>query len=68
MSENIEKKVLIGVNLKAEESLKNLAELKMRIDDLRAAQKKLDKFTEEGRLEFESLGQQIKGLTAIANF
>ena len=74
MEENTEKKVLIDVEIKATEALKNYAALKIAADDLKkeqAALKKemseVDTSTDEGaellkqlREEYEALGQQIK--------
>lgn len=62
-----EKKVLINVDIKATEALKELAELRIKADELRKAQKELDTTTEEGRTQYEALGQQIKAINAVAN-
>ena len=43
------KKVLIDVDIKATAALKELAELRIKSDELRKAQKELDTTTEEGR-------------------
>jgi len=43
-----EKKVLIDVDIKATAALKELAELRIKADELRKAQKELDTTTEEG--------------------
>jgi hypothetical protein len=62
-----EKKVLLDVEIKATEALKELAQLKIKSDELKVAQKQLDTTTEEGRLKYEALGQQIKALNVTAN-
>ena len=62
-----EKKVLIDVDIKATAALKELAELRIKADGLRKAQKELDTTTEEGRTQYEALGQQIKAINAAAN-
>ena len=43
-----EKKVLIDVDIKATAALKELAELRIKADELRKSQKELDTTTEEG--------------------
>ena len=67
MAENTDTKVLLSVDLKATEALKSLADLKLRTDELKKSQKELDTSTEEGRLEFVKLGQEIKALNARSN-
>ena len=62
-----EKKVLIDVDIKATAALKELAELRIKADELRKAQKELDTTTEEGRTQYEALGQQIKAINSVAN-
>ena len=62
-----EKKVLLDVEIKATEALKEMAQLKIKSDELKVAQKQLDTTTEEGRLKYEALGQQIKALNVTAN-
>lgn len=62
-----EKKVLIDVDIKATAALKELAELRIKADELKKAQKELDISTEEGRTQYEALGQQIKAINAVAN-
>ena len=62
-----EKKVLIDVDIKATEALRELAELRIKADELKKAQKELDVSTEEGRTQYEALGQQIKAINAVAN-
>ena len=62
-----EKKVLIDVDIKATTALKELAELRIKADELRKAQKELDTTTEEGRTQYEALGQQIKAINTAAN-
>ena len=47
-----EKKVLIDVDIKATAALKELAELRIKADELRKAQKELDTPTEEGRTQY----------------
>lgn len=48
-----EKKVLIDVDIKATAALKELAELRIKADELRKAQKELDTTTEEGRTQYD---------------
>ncbi|MDR1454646.1 MAG: hypothetical protein LBJ01_03245 [Tannerella sp.] len=74
MADNTDKKVLIDVSVEATKALKSYAELKIKVDDLKASQaglktemSKIDVSTKEGaeyreqlRVEYESLGQQIK--------
>ncbi len=74
MADNTEKKVLIDVEIKAKEALKEYANLKIKVDELSVAQevlkikmKGVDDSTDEGkekiaklRLEYETIGQQIK--------
>jgi len=81
MADNTEKKVLIDVEIKSTEALKNLAQLKIQIDDLKENQDVLKKAmestntsTKEGaetyeriRQEYEKVGQEIKALNARAN-
>ena len=62
-----EKKVLIDVDIKATEALRELAELRIKADELKKAQKELDTTTEEGRTQYEALGQQIKAINSVAN-
>ena len=62
-----EKKVLIDVDIKATAALKELAELRIKADELKKAQKELDTTTEEGRTQYEALGQQIKAINSVAN-
>ena len=57
-----EKKILLDVEIKATEALKELASLKNRIANLKQAQKELGQVTEENRAEYEAYGQQIKAL------
>lgn len=61
-----EKKVLLDVEIKATEALKELASLKNRIANLKQAQKELGQVTEENRAEYEAYGQQIKALNTQA--
>ena len=49
-----EKKVLIDVDIKATAALKELAELRIKADELRKSQKELDTTTEEGRTQYEA--------------
>ena len=67
MAENVEKKVLLSVDLKATEALKSLADLKLRVDKLKESQKELDTSTEEGRVGFARMGQEIKALNSRAS-
>jgi len=62
-----EKKVLIDVDIKATAALKELTELRIKADELRKSQKELDTTTEEGRTQYEALGQQIKAINTAAN-
>lgn len=57
-----EKKVLIDVNIKATAALKELAELRIKADELRKAQKELDTTTEEGRTQYDERGQELNGI------
>jgi hypothetical protein len=80
MADSKEKKILIDVEVKAKEALKSYAELKIQVDDLKEDQKVLKKAmddcntsTNEGvkeyariRQEYESVGQEIKGLNTRA--
>jgi len=63
---DVEKKVLLNVEIKATEALKNLTDIRGRIELLRKEQAGLDKSTESGRMEYERLGQQIKVLNKEA--
>ncbi len=65
--DNSEKKVLVDVDIKATQALKELAELRIKADELKKAQKELDRTTDEGRQQYEALGQQIKALNTVAN-
>ena len=81
MAENVEKKLLLNVEIKAKEALENLAKLRIESDNLRQEQAKrkksmqeIDTTTDEGnkkmqqaRIEYETLGQQIKAYNAEAN-
>jgi len=81
MAENTEKKILLDVQIKAADALKNLAQLKIQIDELKethiglkTAMKEVDTSTAEGaeqyekiRQEYEQVGQEIKALTTRAN-
>jgi hypothetical protein len=67
MAENTEKKALIDVEINAADALKQLAELRLKADELKKAQKELDDSTIEGRQEYERMGQQIKALNTEAN-
>lgn len=62
-----EEKVLIDVEIKATEALKELAELKIKAEQLRAEQKNLDTSTKQGREAYEALGEQIKAVNKEAN-
>lgn len=62
-----EKKVLIDIQIDAIDALKSYTALKTEVDRLRQSQKELDKSTEDGRLEFERIGQQIRALNTEAN-
>src|SRR5574344_537276 len=61
-----EQKILLEVEVKATEALKELGELKQKVADLKKAQKELDTSTSEGRVEYERLGVQIKNLNSQA--
>ncbi len=56
--DNSEKKVLVDIDIKATQALKELAELRIKADELKKAQKELDRTTDEGRQQYEALGQQ----------
>ena len=57
-----EKKVLIDVDIKATAALKELAELRIKADELRKAQQELDTTTEEGRAQYDERGQEQNGI------
>lgn len=57
-----EKKVLIDVDIKATAALKELAELRIKADELRKAQKELDTTTEEGRTQYDERGHELCGI------
>ena len=59
-----EEKILLEVEVKATEALKELGELRQKAADLKKAQKELDTSTTEGRMEYEKLGVQIKILNS----
>ena len=59
-----EQKILLEVEVKATEALKELAELRQKAADLKKAQKELDTSTAEGRVQYEQLGVQIKSLNS----
>jgi hypothetical protein len=59
MAENTEK-ILIQVDVQATEAVKSLAGLTKKVEDLKDEQKKLDKTTEEGRIEFERYNSEIR--------
>lgn len=61
-----DEKVLIDVEIKATQALKELAELKMQAEALQRAQATLDKTTERGREEYAALGEQIKAINSAA--
>jgi hypothetical protein len=67
MAENTEKKALIDVEINAADALKQPAELRLKADELKKAQKELDDSTIEGRQEYERMEQQIKALNTEAN-
>ena len=63
-----EKTVLLNVGIQAKEALKGSSpELRIKSDELKAAQKQLDKTTTDGRQQYEALGQQIKAVNSAAN-
>lgn len=80
MAKNTERKVLLSVDLEAKAAIKNLADLKIKADELKASQKELEKqmkavdtTTEEGakqykelRIQYEATGQEIKNLNTQA--
>ena len=59
-----EEKILLEVEVKATEALKELGELRQKAADLKKAQKELDTSTAEGRAQYEQLGVQIKSLNS----
>lgn len=61
-----EKKILISAELKTDKLIKDLAEVKKQIADLRAEQSKLDKSTSDGRISYEAYDATIRSLTANA--
>ena len=66
MADSNEKKVLIDIQIDAADALKKYTSLKTEAEKLKKTQKELDQSTEDGRLEFELLGQQVKALNKEA--
>lgn len=62
-----DEKILLDVEIKATEALKELAELKDKAAQLRAEQKELDTTTAAGRERYLALGEQIKAVNKEAN-
>ena len=50
-----EKKVLLDVDIKMTQAIKELGDLRMKMDELRQAQKECDKSTAEGNAEYSRL-------------
>lgn len=63
MSENTEKKVLLTVAIDPTQAIKEIANTKKRINDLRSEQKKLDQSTDDGREMYEAYAAEIRNLT-----
>lgn len=63
MSENTEKKVLLTIAIDPTEAIKEIANTKKRINDLRSEQKKLDQSTDDGREMYEAYAAEIRNLT-----
>lgn len=57
-----EKKILLSVELKADQALKAMSETRKEIENLKRLQKQLDTSTEEGRVQFEAYGASIREL------
>lgn len=60
MASDNQKKVLIDVEIGDSESIKKLANLRKHSDDLKKAQKELDRTTEEGRQKYEEYAIEIQ--------
>lgn len=58
-----EKKVLLSVQIKAEQALTEIAKTRKAIEELRSIQKGLDRTTEEGRVQYEQYGASIRELS-----
>jgi hypothetical protein len=63
MAEQVQKDILVKASFDDNGALKNIADMRKEVDDLRKAQKELDTTTEEGRIEYERLGLQIKAIS-----
>ncbi|MFV0392406.1 MAG: hypothetical protein ACK5KP_11085, partial [Paludibacteraceae bacterium] len=57
-----EKKILLSVELKADQALKAMSETRKEIENLKRLQKQLDTSTEEGRVQYEAYGASIREL------
>lgn len=62
MAETIETINILEFQLKASDALKQAAALQKQLDGLRTTQKALDTTTEEGKLEYQRLGVEIKAV------
>lgn len=62
MAETIETINILEFQLKASDALKQAAALQKQLDGLRKTQKALDTTTEEGKLEYQRLGVEIKAV------
>ena len=62
MAETIETINILEFQLKASDALKQAAALQKRLEGLRQTQKSLDTTTEEGKLEYQRLGVEIKAV------
>lgn len=55
-----EKKILLSVQVKADQALAEMAKTRKEIAELKSLQKQLDTSTEEGRLQYEKYGASIR--------
>ena len=62
---DLQKDLLLNVEIKATEALKKLAEMKIAVQDLQEAKKKQSGATEESRQKIEAYNQQIKAATTV---
>jgi hypothetical protein len=58
----MDEKIILNVEIDNAQAVQNIAALRQKIDELRAAQKEQNTATEEGREEYVRLGEQIKNL------
>ena len=62
---DLQKDLLLNVEIKGTEALKKLAEMKIAVQDLQEAKKKESGATEESRQKIEAYNQQIKAATTV---